>query len=114
MSLTRHCFGTEIARMITRRDLIVACLSITTTATLVALAQSGSKLMMHSSVFSCDRLKVAQPKTGERRDIFDSATATLDRLECHATTINPGESPHAAHRHPEEELLIVKEGVLEI
>jgi len=29
------------------------------------------------------------------------------------TTLNPGEAPHAAHQHPEEELLIVKEGSLE-
>ena len=29
------------------------------------------------------------------------------------TTINPGESPHAGHKHPEEELLILKEGTVE-
>jgi quercetin dioxygenase-like cupin family protein len=31
----------------------------------------------------------------------------------HATTLNPGQSPHPAHKHPEEEVIIVKEGVLE-
>ena len=29
------------------------------------------------------------------------------------TTLNPGEMPHPGHRHPEEELMIVKEGTLE-
>jgi lipooligosaccharide transport system permease protein len=39
--------------------------------------------------------------------------ATLDQLECHVTTINPGEAPHAPHQHPDEELIIIKEGSLE-
>jgi len=51
---------------------------------------------------------------GERRDLYDKATATLDRFECHVTTLNVGESPHAPHRHFDEELIIVKEGMLEV
>jgi quercetin dioxygenase-like cupin family protein len=100
--------------MITRRDILVASLAIAATATLAALAQPRAKPLMHSCLFNWSGLKAVPTKTGERRDVFDSPTTTLDRFECHVTTINPGESPHAAHRHPEEELLIVKEGVLEI
>jgi uncharacterized cupin superfamily protein len=58
-------------------------------------------------------MKVDSTANGERRNVFDAPTATLDRFECHITTINPGESSHAAHKHPQEELLIVKEGTLE-
>ncbi|MGH8019819.1 MAG: cupin domain-containing protein [Opitutaceae bacterium] len=35
------------------------------------------------------------------------------RLESHATTLNPGVESHAAHRHPDEEIIIVKEGMVE-
>ena len=58
-------------------------------------------------------MKVETTKTGERRNVFDSPTATLERIECHVTTLNPGESPHAAHHHPEEELMFLKEGTVE-
>jgi uncharacterized cupin superfamily protein len=99
--------------MITRRDILVASLSVAVTAVVTAVAQPNGKPLMHSSWFDWNTLKVTLTKTGERRDIFDSPTATLDRFECHATTINPGEAPHPAHKHVEEELLIIKEGTLE-
>lgn len=56
---------------------------------------------------------VANPK-GERRTVVDSPTATLANFECHVTTINPGEIPHAPHHHPDEEIILVKEGQLEV
>lgn len=99
--------------MITRRDFIVAGVAVLTTATFIALAQSNGKPLMHSAIFNWNNLKAETTKTGERRGVFDSPTATLERLEMHITTLNPGEAPHAPHQHPEEELMIVKEGTLE-
>ena len=32
----------------------------------------------------------------------------------HITTLNPGKSPHAPHRHPWEEILVIKEGSVEV
>jgi quercetin dioxygenase-like cupin family protein len=29
------------------------------------------------------------------------------------TTLNAGETPHPPHKHPDEELIIIKEGVIE-
>ncbi len=51
---------------------------------------------------------------GERRSFFDGPTATLTNFECHATTLNPGEAPHAPHRHPDEEMIVVKEGSVDV
>lgn len=100
--------------MITRRDLLVAAVAMSATAAFVALAQTAAtKPVMRSSVFNWSSLKVDTTATGERRSVFDAPSATLDRFECHITTLNPGESPHAAHKHPEEELMILKEGTLE-
>ena len=58
-------------------------------------------------------MQLKQTKTGASRDVFESPTATLDRLECHVTTINAGEAPHPPHQHPEEALVVVKEGTIE-
>ena len=52
-------------------------------------------------------------KTGEVRHVFKAPTATLDELEVHISTLNPGETPHPPHKHPDEELLFVKEGTVE-
>jgi quercetin dioxygenase-like cupin family protein len=51
--------------------------------------------------------------SGRSRSLFRSATATLDELEIHVTTLPPGQASHAPHTHPEEEVIIVKEGTVE-
>ena len=99
--------------MITRRDFTVAAVSIFATAALVVFAQTAAKPLLHSAVFNWNELKVEIKPTGERRQVFDAPTATLERFESHITTLNPGEIPHAAHRHTEEELMLLKEGTLE-
>jgi quercetin dioxygenase-like cupin family protein len=99
--------------MITRRDFIVAAVAVVSTLAFVTLAQSA-KPLMRSSVFPWSALKVETTRTGERRNVFDAPTVTLDRLESHITTLNPGEIPHAPHKHPEEELMILKEGTVEV
>ena len=99
--------------MITRRDVFVATVTMCMTAAAVAWAQSGGKPIMHSSAFDFRRMDVQTTKVGERRAVFDAPTVTLDRLECHITAVNPGEEPHAPHQHPEEELMLIKEGTLE-
>jgi len=100
-------------KMITKRDLLIASLAACTTLAGIALAQS-QKPLMKSSVFDWSTIEAKTTKTGARRDFFDAPTATTDKLECHVTTLNPGESPHAPHQHPEEELMIVKEGTIEV
>lgn len=97
---------------ITRRDLAVATVSIFLTVAGMALAQSPKKPVMHSSFFNWADMKAVPTKVGERRAIFDAPTPTLANLECHITTLNPGESPHAPHQHADEEIMILKDGTL--
>jgi mannose-6-phosphate isomerase-like protein (cupin superfamily) len=86
------------------------CVSLGATAS----AQSTPKAPVGSGVFSWDALAVKPTKIGERREVFAGPTRTLASLECHITTVNPGEAPHAAHRHPDEEMLFVKDGTIEV
>jgi mannose-6-phosphate isomerase-like protein (cupin superfamily) len=97
---------------ITRRDFVVAAVSASIALAGIALAESNGKPIMHSSVFNWADLKVTPTKQGERRAVFDAPTPALADLECHITTLNPGESPHPPHHHPEEELMIIKHGTL--
>jgi quercetin dioxygenase-like cupin family protein len=50
---------------------------------------------------------------GAVRQVMRTPTPTLDELEIHISTLNPGKSPHAPHQHQHEELLIIKDGTLE-
>ena len=99
--------------MITRRDLVVAAIAVFTTVAAFAAIETTAKPVLHSAVFNWADLKAEVKPSGERRAVFDSPTMTLTELECHITTINPGESPHLAHKHPEEELTFIKEGTVE-
>jgi quercetin dioxygenase-like cupin family protein len=72
------------------------------------------KMTMHSRIFQWSDLQARPSNIGTFRDVFDAPTATLDRFSCHVTTLNPGKEPHPAHQHPEEELIIIKEGTLEV
>jgi XRE family transcriptional regulator, regulator of sulfur utilization len=100
--------------MITRRDLIVAGIAVGATAAVMALAQPAAKPVMHSSVFNWNNMSATNIPTGERRNVFDAPTPTVSRLECHISTLNPGLSPHTPHKHPEEEVMILREGTLEV
>lgn len=81
-------------------------------AILLAFITSGQTIQ--SDVYSWKNLPVAQRETGERRQIADGAGAVNDNIEIHATTLEPGKAPHASHKHPEEELIIVKEGTVKM
>jgi len=72
------------------------------------------KPTMKSTVVDWTKLEAKPTKTGFRRELFDGATATLNNFEGHITTINPGEVPHPPHRHPDEEMIVIKEGTLDV
>jgi len=99
--------------MITRRDLLVAALAVVATLASVAVAETQPRPVMRSRVFAWTSLKPEPTKAGERREVFDAPTATLQRFASHVTTLEPGQALHPAHKHPEEELMIVKEGTVE-
>ena len=100
--------------MFSRRDLIVAAVASSLTLALVAVSRvSAAPDVMGSTIFDWNGLTAALNKTGAVRRVVQRPTATLDELEIHITTLNPGETPHAPHQHPDEELLIVKEGTVE-
>jgi quercetin dioxygenase-like cupin family protein len=77
-------------------------------------AEKKAKPMIGSTVFKWDDLKPRATPNGARRDVADNPTPTLSVFECHITTLNPGRASHEPHRHPQEELILVKEGTLEV
>jgi quercetin dioxygenase-like cupin family protein len=73
----------------------------------------GAEDVMGSRAVDWKDMTARPTKVGEVRQVFENRTATLDELELHITTLQPGQSPHAPHKHPDEEVLIVREGTVE-
>jgi len=111
-----ECRGREMMRpMPSLRDITLVLCAAAITAGAVVLAQDASPQpsKMGSCVFDWTTIPVKKTPIGESRKFFRAPTATLDELECHVTTLNPGEMAHPPHQHPDEELLIIKEGTVE-
>lgn len=66
-----------------------------------------------STVFEWTQLTASPTPVGQFRAIVDAATATFGNFECHVTTLRPGVASHEPHQHPDEEIVVVKEGTLE-
>lgn len=90
------------------------CLTLPVLAAQPDPKQKQAKPMLTSTVFSWDALAAKPSANGERRDVANNPTPTLDVFECHITTLNPGKASHLPHRHAQEELILVKEGTLEV
>jgi XRE family transcriptional regulator, regulator of sulfur utilization len=99
----------------TRREISFLVLGLTAggIATGVIAQGNAGPALLGSGVYAWDAFPVEKTASGERRAVFDAATATVDRLETHVTTIDAGKASHAAHKHPDEELVYVREGVIE-
>jgi quercetin dioxygenase-like cupin family protein len=85
-----------------------------TAATAKLRGQAMSPDLPGSAIYDWQKLAVIPTAKGERRDVCDRPTATLANFECHITTLKPGETPHAPHHHPDEEILLLKEGQLDV
>ena len=78
------------------------------------IAHRNQKPELPSTAFDHAAVTTVKTKVGEKRQFCDAPTKTLDQLEIHETTLNPGEMAHPPHQHPEEEFMVVTEGTGEI
>jgi quercetin dioxygenase-like cupin family protein len=104
--------------MMTRRDMIAALTAVAAAseafAAPAATAVSAPAPVMGSSVFDWNSIPAKPNATGSVRSFFSAPTATLKNLEVHVTTLNPGLMPHQPHRHPNEEMVIIQHGTVEV
>jgi XRE family transcriptional regulator, regulator of sulfur utilization len=98
--------------MLTRRDLFTALVASGITLACVSVAQEPVKLL-DSTAWKWQDMQVKKTDVGELRPVVREPTRTLDELEMHITTLNPHVASHAPHTHPNEEMVIVREGTLQ-
>jgi uncharacterized cupin superfamily protein len=62
---------------------------------------------------SWDTISFKPSASGGRRSIIQQPTSTLKQLEIHTTTLKEGLPSHAAHTHPDEEIILVRLGTVD-
>jgi len=98
--------------MITRRDLVAAAIAASVTLACVSVADDAPK-PLDSTAWNWSDFTATKTEVGELRSVVRQRTRTLDELEMHITTLNPHTASHPPHTHPNEEMVIVKEGTLQ-
>jgi len=107
--------------LVTCMKSLLFCLSLV--ATMPAMAQSvvvshyappKESNVLATTFVDWDSLIPSATPVGQVRHVFDNPTVAMDKLEVHITTLNPGRESHPVHRHPWEEILLVKDGDFEI
>ena len=103
--------------MLTKHDLKVGALTLSLTLGAIAavsIAADATKPILGPTTFDWNDMKVTKTDVGEVRQLVRQPTATLDELEMHVTTLNPGTTSHPPHTHLNEELVIIREGTVEV
>ncbi len=100
-----------------RRDLLVALSAFAAMGVVAAEGQTAGDgpVLAHSEFFSFDQLPVTTGANGaQTRPVLQGRLPTGEFLEVHETTMPPGQMPHPPHRHTHSEMMLVREGKLEV
>ncbi len=99
--------------MLNRREVSIALLSVGFTCAAFSFASAAPQVFGAAAI---DWSEMTSKKTdvGEYRQVIKAPTATLHELELHVTTLLPGTNSHEPHRHVNEELVIIREGTVEV
>ena len=103
-----------------RRELGLALSAFAALGSISAEAQTASPpadgpTLAHSQIFAFDKLPAKSAANGTAtRAVIRGTLATGEYIEVHETTLPAGEMPHPPHRHTHSELLLIREGKLEV
>jgi quercetin dioxygenase-like cupin family protein len=79
-----------------------------------ATKASGQSHVLQSKTYRYEDLQVHGERPNRGRPIFDGETHTGVLIELHETELAPGQMPHPAHHHVHEEMILVREGAMEV
>ena len=85
-----------------------------TLAAVVAVAAEGKSADVSDQVIQRDQARKQSEAFGDLRFFVEGSTGQLKGLTVGSLELEPGQSPHPPHTHPEEELMIITEGSGEI
>ena len=96
-----------------RREIIWAGLALLAILAIGVRARAAQDALP-SGLFDYTQLAVRASGPTEIRQMFTGTTHSGYRVDLHETALAAGQMPHAPHRHVHEELLLIREGTLEV
>ena len=70
--------------------------------------------VMKTKAYRYDEVNVTTNGKNKQRRLFTAKTHTGFKMESHMSDIAPGEVNHPPHQHLREEMMLVREGVMEL
>ena len=70
--------------------------------------------VMKTHAFKFDEIPVTTNGQNRQRRMFTAKTHTGFKIESHQSDIAPGEVNHPPHQHLREEMMLIREGVMEL
>jgi quercetin dioxygenase-like cupin family protein len=80
----------------------------------VAIRVHGAQTVLPSGLFSHDQLTPRASGSTEIRQMMTGDTHSGYRVDLHETALAAGQMPHAPHHHVHEEMILIREGTLEV
>ncbi|ARK10510.1 cupin domain-containing protein [Fibrella sp. ES10-3-2-2] len=87
------------------------------TATLLVVFAAVTPLLaqpLSSTVYAWKAAPVVKKPGTEQRKLLEGSATDFTHIEVHTTTLAAHQAPHPAHKHTDEELIIIKEGELTV
>ncbi len=78
-----------------------------------AKRETGPSLKVSPLFIDWNDIEFKPSENGGRRNVMQQKTSSLKELEIHITTLKEGLPSHAAHSHPDEEIILVRKGFVE-
>jgi mannose-6-phosphate isomerase-like protein (cupin superfamily) len=112
MKVTRRDLGVLVPSMLVAG---ASALDARQTPAPAAADNAVEKLpVMRTQHFKYDELPVTTNGQNRQRRMFTAKTHTGFKIESHSSDIAPGEVNHPPHRHLREEMMLIREGVMEL
>jgi len=83
-------------------------------AMLAAAKAEGQNAILPSKTYSFEQLPVSDSGANRLRQVFDGETHAGVRVELHESELPPGGAPHPPHHHLHEEMILIREGIMEV
>jgi (S)-ureidoglycine aminohydrolase len=80
----------------------------------LSLSVSAQFSSIPAAVYRWEGVPVSKKANSEQRVLLEGTTPAFTHVKVHATTVAGGKAAHAGHTHADEELIIVKEGKLNV